>query len=94
MSTFFMFGKYSSDAFKGMGSKRTSEANKIIKKHGGAVKEMYALLGKKDLVFILDFPEMQQAMKAAIALSKLTGIAFETSPAVTVNEFDKMLGDI
>ena len=55
---------------------------------------MYALLGEKDLVFILDFPKTDQAMKAAIALSKSTGIGFVTSPAVTVAEFDKLLSDL
>ena len=94
MSTFLMFGKYSNYAFKGMSSKRTREASEIIKEHGGQIKEMYALLGEKDLVFILDFPKTDQAMKAAIALSKSTGIGFVTSPAVTVAEFDKLLSDL
>ena len=94
MSTFIMFGKYSSDGFKGMSSDRTREATEAVKKHGGQVREMYALLGDKDLVFILDFPSTENAMKAAIVLSKLTGIAFTTSPAVTVAEFDKLLADL
>ena len=94
MSTFIMFGKYSSDGFKGMSPNRTMEATEAVKKYGGQVKEMYALLGDKDLVFILDFPNTEKAMKAAIVLSKLTGIAFTTSPAVTVAEFDKLLADL
>ncbi|MEJ2543358.1 MAG: GYD domain-containing protein [Calditrichaceae bacterium] len=94
MSTYVMFGKYSADGFKGMSSNRTSEATEAINKHGGQVIEMYALLGDKDLVLILDFPNTEKAMKAAIVLSKLTGIAFTTSPAVPVAEFDKMLSDL
>jgi uncharacterized protein with GYD domain len=91
MATFFMFGRYSSEALKGMSSKRTKEAESLIKKLGGEVKAMYSLLGEKDLVFILTFPGMEQAMKASVALSKMTGISFTTSPAVTVEEFDKMM---
>lgn len=94
MSTFIMFGKYSSEGFKGMSANRTKEATEAIKKNGGQVKEMYALLGEKDLVFILDLPNMEKAMKTAIVLSKLTGIAFTTSPAIPVTEFDKMLSDL
>ena len=94
MSTFFMFGKYSSDAFKGMSAKRTAEATKIINIHGGEVKSMYALLGENDLAFIIEFPGNNQAMKAAVALSKATGISFYTAPAVTVVEFDKLLEEI
>jgi uncharacterized protein with GYD domain len=94
MSTFVMFGKYSTDGFKGMSANRTREATEVIKKHGGQVKEMYALLGDKDLVLILDFPNTEKAIKAAIVLSKLTGIAFTTSPAIPVAEFDKLLSDL
>ncbi len=94
MSTFVMFGKYSTDGFKGMSANRTKEATEAIKRNGGQVKEMYALLGDKDLVFILDFPNIEKAMKTAIVLSKLTGIAFTTSPAIPVAEFDKMLSDL
>jgi uncharacterized protein with GYD domain len=52
---------------------------------------MYALLGEKDLVFIVTLPGTKEAMKASVSLSKLTGISFTTSPAVTVDEFDKIL---
>jgi len=90
MATFLMFGKYSPEALKQISSKRTEDTVSLIKKFGGKVKTMYALLGEKDLVFILTFPEMEQAMKASVALSKLTGIGFSTCPAVTVEEFDKL----
>ena len=32
-------------------------------------------------------------MQASIALTKLTGIGFTTSPAVAVDEFDKLLAE-
>ena len=91
MATFLMFGKYSPEALKKISSKRTEDAVSLLKKFGGKVKGMYALLGDKDLVFILTFPGMAQAMKASVALSKLTGISFTTFPAVTVEEFDKLM---
>jgi uncharacterized protein with GYD domain len=94
MATFLMFGRYSSEALKGMGSKRTEEARSLIKKFGGDVKAMYSLLGEKDLVIILTFPGIEEAMKASVALSKMTGISFTTSPAVTVEEFDKLMTEV
>ena len=33
-------------------------------------------------------------MKASVALSKLTGISFTTSPAVPVEDFDKMIAQV
>jgi len=94
MATFLMFGRYSAEGLKGISSKRTDEAVKIVKKFKGEVKGMYALLGEKDLVFILNFPGTDQAMKASVALSKLTGIGFSTSPAMTVEEFDKLVAEV
>jgi uncharacterized protein with GYD domain len=94
MATFFMFGKYSSEAFKEMSAERTDRIVSLIGKHGGEVNSMYAMLGETDLVFIVDFPEITQAMKASVALSKLTGISFTTSQALTVEEFDKMIGEV
>jgi len=94
MGTFFMFGRYSSETLKEISAERTDKADKLVKKFGGEVTSMYALLGEKDLVFIVDFPGIEQAMKASVALSKLTGISFTTSPAVTVEEFDKMIAEV
>ena len=94
MATFFMFGRYSSEAVKGMSAKRTKDAEGLIKKYGGKVEAMYALLGEKDLVFILTFPGIEQAMKASVALSKTTGISFTTVPAITMEEFDKLVTEV
>jgi uncharacterized protein with GYD domain len=91
MAAYFLFGKYSSDALKGMSAGRTEEATKLIQKFGGEVKSIYALLGDKDLVIITTFPANENAVKASIALNKLTGIAFSTSPAIAVEEFDKLI---
>jgi uncharacterized protein with GYD domain len=94
MSTFLMFGKYSPDAIKGMSAERTEKANSLIKKFGGEIKSMHALLGEIDLVFIVDFPGIEHAMKASVALGKFTGISFKTAPAVTVENFDKMITEV
>jgi uncharacterized protein with GYD domain len=94
MRTFFMFGKYSSEALKGMSAKRTGEANSLIERLGGEPISAYALIGEHDLVLIVNFPGIEQAMKASIALNKLTGVSFTTSPAVTIDEFDKIIAEL
>jgi len=94
MPVYFLFGKYTQEGIKGMSPERTVEANKLIEKFGGKVKEIYALLGEIDLVIIAEFPGNAEVMKASIALTKLTNISFKTAPAVTVEEFDKMITEI
>ncbi len=92
MPIFMMFGKYSSEALKGVSAKRTDRAVALIKKHGGDIKSMYAVLGEHDLVFTIGFPDEGQAMAASMALHKLTGIHFTTSPIIEVEKFDKLIG--
>lgn len=94
MATFFMFGKYSSEALNAMSAERTEKAVSLIKKYDGKVNAMYALLGEQDLVLIVDFPGVEQAMKASVALTKMTGVSFTSSPAVLVEDFDKMIAEI
>ncbi len=94
MLTFLMLGKYSTEALKEITAERTNDAVDLIKKLGGEVHSMYALLGEIDLVFVVDFPGIEQGMKASIALSRQTGIAFTTLLAVDVEHFDKMMKEI
>ena len=84
MAKFLMLGKYSLEAVKQIAASRTEKVVDVIKKSGGSVDSMYALLGNYDLAFLVNFPGNAEAMKASIAITKLTGIAFTTSSAVTV----------
>ncbi len=90
MATFVMIGKYSPAAMEGISAQRTDQAVALMGKYGGKLEAAYALLGDTDLVFVTDFPDTAQAMKASVALTKATSIAFTTSPAVTIAEFDKL----
>jgi uncharacterized protein with GYD domain len=93
MPIFMMFGKYSSNALKGISSERTEEAMELIKMNHGKVVSMYAVMGEHDLVFTLDFPDLEKALAASFALNRLTGISFTTSPVVEVEQFDKLIAD-
>jgi len=92
MATYLMLGKYSIEAVKEISAERTKKAAALIKECGGEVKAWYALLGEKDLLFIVEFPGTEEAMRASVELTKLLGISFTTAPAVTVEEFDKLVG--
>lgn len=92
MATYFMFGKYSMEGMRGISAGRTAKTLALIKKHGGEFKAGYALLGDVDLVLIVEMPDTGQAMKTSAALSKLLGVSFSTAPAVSVDEFDTLMG--
>ena len=46
MSTYLMFGKYSAEGVKGISANRTKAAADLIKKGGGELEAIYALLGE------------------------------------------------
>ena len=94
MSIFLMFGKYSSEAMKKISPDRTEKAREVIQKNGGKIISMYAVMGEHDLVFTIDFPDADKAIATSVALYKLTGIHFTTSPVVDVEQFDKLVGKV
>ena len=94
MPIFMIFGKYSSKALKGISPERTDKAVETIKKNGGKVISMYAVMGEHDIVLTLDFPDYEKALIASVALYKLTGISFSTSPVVDVEKFDKLIAKV
>jgi uncharacterized protein with GYD domain len=93
MATFFMFGKYSPEALKELSAERTQRAVNEIKKVGGEVNAMHVLLGEYDLVFCVTLPGVEEAVKASVTLTQLTGISFTTCPAVTLEAFDRLVAE-
>ena len=91
MATYFMFGIYDVDALEGISAERTRQVQQLIENSGGKIKSMYVLMGDQDLVLLTDFPDVQSAIKASIGLTKLTGIAFSSAPALEVQEFDQLM---
>ena len=91
MNTYLMFGKYSAEAIKGVSAERTKKANDIILKLGGKILAQYALLGDKDLIFIVNLPGVEEVVKASAGLHKLTGISFCSVPAITIEKFDQIM---
>ncbi|MCX6072222.1 MAG: GYD domain-containing protein [Chloroflexi bacterium] len=90
MGTYLMFGSYSQDSIRKISAKRTDDMVRLIEKYGGKLTAGYALLGEKDLLLLVDLPTTEQAMKTSVALSRMLGIGFSTTPAVSIEAFDKL----
>jgi uncharacterized protein with GYD domain len=90
MTSFFLFGSYTQEALDGIDAERTKRAEEVIKGYGGTLKSVYALLGEYDIVMIVDLPGVPEAMQVSITLTRDTGIAFTSCPAVAVAEFDRL----
>lgn len=91
MAIFMMFGKYTTKALQDISVERTEKAKELVAENGGKVISMYAVMGEHDIVLTLDFPDLDKALATSVALNRLTGISFTTSPVVEVEKFDKLI---
>jgi uncharacterized protein with GYD domain len=91
MTTYLMLGTYSLEALDAISKQRTDEAIELIEANGGKLRSGYALLGNVDVVLVVDLPDTERALATSAALSQLLGISFSTSPAVSLEEFDRLM---
>ena len=54
---------------------------------------MMPVNSNNSLLVTIDFPDADKAVATSVALYKLTGIHFTTSPVVDVEQFDKLVGE-
>jgi uncharacterized protein with GYD domain len=94
MAIYFMLGKYSESAVKEISSDRTEKTVGLIQELGGKIRSMYALLGEHDVVLIVELPTLETAMKASLGITLLTGLSFKTYPALAVDDFDRVIGEL
>ncbi len=92
MATYLMLGRYSAEGVKGISAQRSDKARALVRENGGELKAVYALLGDYDLAALVDLPDTERAIKLGVALNKLLGVSFSTLPAITIEEFDKLVG--
>lgn len=91
MTTFIMTGRYSTEAIKQISGERTTKAIEIVQQCGGKISAIYATMGETDLLAITEFPGVNEAIKASVALSRALGVSFSMVPAIRIEEFDKLV---
>jgi len=60
MATYIMIGKYSIDAIGKISPTRTKNAKAIISDSGGELKAGYAMLGQKDILLVVEYPNVEK----------------------------------
>ncbi len=79
---------------KDQGIARSDEVKKNIEGLGGKLLDAYYCLGEYDVVAILGFPDNKTAMKADVRNASLGHISITTMPAVTRDEWAKLLRQV
>ena len=94
MQTYYMLGKYTTVGVKHIAAVRSGNCIRMIENLGGEVILLDALLGEYDLAIIARFPDNKAALRATLALEKLTELTLKTMPAISVAEFDQLALEI
>jgi len=94
MQTYYMLGKYSTVGVKHIAAVRSESCIRMIEDLGGEIILLDALLGEYDLAIIGKFPDNTAALRATLALEKLTELTLKTLPAISVAEFDQLALEI
>jgi uncharacterized protein with GYD domain len=78
---------------KDKGIERAEAVQKNARAQGGKLLQAYYCLGEYDVVAIWEFPDNRAAMKAAVLNASLGHIQITTMPAVTRDDWKKLLQD-
>lgn len=76
------------------GIERSDSVQRNIESLGGRLLDAYYCLGEYDVVAILEFPNNNAAMKAAVLNSALGHIRITTMPAVSRDEWRGLLQEV
>jgi uncharacterized protein with GYD domain len=79
---------------KDQGIARSDMVKRNIEGLGGKLLNAYYCLGEYDVVAVLQFPDNKTAMKAAVKNASLGHIQITTMPAVTRDEWAKLLREV
>lgn len=70
---------------------RVEQAKELFRSLGAQVKEFYALMGQYDTIFIVEAPDDETIVKAALAVGSMGNVRTETLRAFTEDEFREMV---
>src|SRR5512134_2203125 len=72
--------------------KRAQNAKALAKKAGAKMVEVHWLLGRFDLMAIVEAPDDETMTAVALSLGKLGNVKTQTLRAFTAEEMDKIIG--
>ena len=94
MATYLMFVKYTQKGIENIKQSpaRLDEAKKACKAVGAHLKEFYLVMGRYDIVIVLEAPDAETVAMMALSLGSKGNVTTETLRAFTEDEYRKIIG--
>jgi len=75
-------------------SQRYDANRKMYEEMGVKIVQVYALMGEYDYLSIVEAPDNETAMKAAVAVASRGNSTWVTMPAISIEEFGQLVSDL
>jgi uncharacterized protein with GYD domain len=94
MATYLMLVKYTQKGIENIKQSpaRLDEAKKASKAVGAQLKEFYLVMGRYDIVIVLEAPDAETVAKWVLSLGSKGNVTTETLRAFTEDECRKIIG--
>jgi uncharacterized protein with GYD domain len=95
MAKYLVEATYSGDGLKGLqrdkGSGRKQAVTAAVESLGGKVDALYFALGERDVLVIVDLPDVASVAALSVGVSATGLVRTRTTPLLTVEEADRAL---
>ena len=72
---------------------RVDTAKEVFRDLGAEIKDIYLLMGRYDMAFVVQAPNYETVAKAALVLDSLGSMRTETFRAFTEDEYRKIIAE-
>jgi uncharacterized protein with GYD domain len=96
MPTYITLAKWTQQGIQNIkeSPERLDAFKKFVEATGGQVKDFYMVMGKYDMVLVIEAPEDAAVAKNALATSSKGSVVTETFRAFTEEEYRKIVSEL
>jgi uncharacterized protein with GYD domain len=96
MATYLILVKYTQKGIENIkqSPSRLDEVKKASKAFGAQIKEFFLVMGRYDIIIVLEAPDAETVAKWALSLGSKGNVSTETLRAFTEDEYRKIIGTL
>ena len=96
MATYIILVRFTQQGIQNIkqGPTRLDAAKQTFRAIGAEMKEFYSVMGKYDIVLVVEAPDDETMAKVTLAIGSLGNVRTETLRAFTEDEYRKVIADL
>ena len=96
MATYIILVRFTQQGIQNIkqGPTRLDAAKQTFRAIGAEMKEFYSVMGRYDIVLVVEAPDDETMAKVTLAIGSLGNVRTETLRAFTEDEYRKVIADL